>query len=162
MSDEKTRYTNWGAITELATGLDNAEKIKSAIIDLSTERFEIEIKGNPRFTNATTGYVFNRDGELNRWKYVESMEPMGEQVQILRIRPNECQLDDETEENIFENDVTTDKVPRDENGRPTSELLSVHDVIDDIERYMKDAVAIALEAWEKWQGEDETEEEESD
>ncbi len=48
MSEEKTRYTNWGAITELATGLDSAEKIKSAILELAGERFEIEIKGNPR------------------------------------------------------------------------------------------------------------------
>ncbi len=87
---------------------------------------------------------------------------MGDQVQILRIRPDEYQPDDEAEENLYELDESTDKVPRDEKGRPTSELLSVHDVIDDIELYMEDAVRIALEAWEKWQEEDETEEEESD
>ncbi len=151
MSDENTRYTNWGAITVLATGLKSVEDVKSAIHDLAQERFEIEIKGSPRFTNGTTGYVLSRDGELERWEYVGSMGPAeNEQVQILEIGPGGNPLDDEEEEGIYELDDETENVPRDENGRPTSDLLSVHEVNDDIEKWMADAVKTGIEAWERW------------
>lgn len=42
---------NWGEITVL----NSEEKIKSAVVDLAAEPFQIEIKGNPEFSNATTG-----------------------------------------------------------------------------------------------------------
>lgn len=151
MSNEATRYTNWGAITVLATGLDSAEKIKSAIIDLAQERFEIQIKGNPRFNNATTGYVLSRDGELARWEYVGHMEPMGDQIQIMTIGPDVADLDGETEESYYEEDDASGRVPRNEEGRITSQLVSVHEVIDDVEVWMADAVEVGIDAWENWE-----------
>lgn len=149
MSDSSKRSTNWGEITVLATGLNSEEKIKSAVVDLAAERFQIEIKGNPDFSNATTGYVFGREGDLERWVYVGRMEPLdSDKVQILTIGPGGSS--EINEEDYYESDEETGEIPRDERGKPTSELLSVHDVIDDTEAWMADAVSAAIEAWRRW------------
>ena len=59
--------------------------------------------------------------KLERWVYVGRMEPLeSDKVQILTIGPGGSEVN---EEEYYESDTETGKVPRDDQGKPTSELL---------------------------------------